>query len=312
MKITWENIENLRYYRKGYWKDLITNNRYTYIDSCETCREPFLAPRNSCGRFCSLKCKRFSDESKAKISYGNKGKIRSEETKIRMGLAQKGLKKIRTKPTSKETKVKMSIAQKGKFVSRETRKKLSEIMIGKFREENHPNWKNGVSKRNLAWFNTYSSQISFCEEIRENPKEKNILQVRCANCKKWYTPTRTSVENRLRSINGTTTSENHFYCSVKCKKSCSIFNQKKYPKGFRLNENERPDQHDWSEMVKERDGYKCTKCGSTENLIAHHKEGIRWNPIESADVDMGITLCKECERKVHSIEGCKLSDMQCK
>lgn len=42
--------------------------------------------------------------------------------------------------------------------------------------------------------------------------------------------------------------------------------------------------------VLERDGFKCTVCGSTEHLEASHKNHSRDNP-KYNDPDTGITLC---------------------
>jgi len=36
------------------------------------------------------------------------------------------------------------------------------------------------------------------------------------------------------------------------------------------------------------------------------------NPIESADLDMVITLCKGCHKEVHKLPGCKYNDLKCK
>lgn len=67
------------------------------------------------------------------------------------------------------------------------------------------------------------------------------------------------------------------------------------------------------QMVLERDNWTCQKCeaGVDAELHCHHLEGIRWNPLESADIDMCITYCKACHREAHSHEGCKTSDMRC-
>ena len=77
------------------------------------------------------KGKRFSEETKKKLSAANKGKQLSEETKAKMSEAKKG------KPRSEETKRRMSEAlkgrpgpNKGKHPSEETRRKLSEAHKG--------------------------------------------------------------------------------------------------------------------------------------------------------------------------------------
>ena len=58
------------------------------------------------------------------------------------------------------------------------------------------------------------------------------------------------------------------------------------------------------------------QCNKTQDeletgLHCHHKEGILWEPIESADIDMCITYCKTCHKLVHQIEGCGYQDMKC-
>jgi 5-methylcytosine-specific restriction endonuclease McrA len=50
-------------------------------------------------------------------------------------------------------------------------------------------------------------------------------------------------------------------------------------------------------MVFERDNYKCVKCGEEKPLHCHHIDPVKGNPIESADIDNCITLCKKCHKK---------------
>lgn len=180
------------------------------------------------------------------------------------------------------------------------------------KKNNNPAWKGGVKKKNIPLYNTYAHQISWCEEVRRDPENENYLQVKCkeSSCKKWFNPTTVSVNNRIQAIHGKLTerAENNFYCSEECKKSCSIFGQRIYPK-----ENKpylyRKDQKDWADLIKERDNYICQRCGSTKDLIAHHIEGLNLNPIESADVDLGITLCTKCDKLAHLEEGCRKIDL---
>lgn len=75
--------------------------------------------------------KKFSEETKAKISAANKGnswnkgKHHSEETKAKMSATMKG------KQKSEETKAKLSVANKGKHLSEETKAKISAARKGK-------------------------------------------------------------------------------------------------------------------------------------------------------------------------------------
>jgi hypothetical protein len=52
------------------------------------------------------------------------------------------------------------------------------------------------------------------------------------------------------------------------------------------------------------DDYTCqnTKCNKTidkAELHCHHNTSVELNPIESADLDNCITLCKKCHIMVH-------------
>ena len=137
------------------------------------------------------------------------------------------------------------------------------------------------------------------------------MQVKCTYCKEWFNPSMASIQSRIKALEGRTEGECRLYCSDECKKLCPVYGQIKYPKDQKPYLPPRDTQAQWADMVKGRDEYKCVKCGSTEGLIAHHIEGIQWNPIESADIDIGVTLCKKCEKEVHSIEGCSYYDMRC-
>ena len=102
-------------------------------------------------------------------------------------------------------------------------------------------WKGGVDKLNIPLYDTYAHQIDFCEEVRRDPDNEDWLQVRCTNCNEWFMPTLTATKNRVSATknNGGL----RFYCSDKCKHSCSIYGQKKFPKGQNPNE-ERPSQRE--------------------------------------------------------------------
>lgn len=57
----------------------------------------------------------------------------------------------------------------------------------------------------------------------------------------------------------------------------------------------------WSKAVRDRDGHKCTKCGSLKYLHAHHKVPIELcidSEIEF-DTSNGITLCAKCHKAIH-------------
>ena len=75
------------------------------------------------------KGKRLSAETRRKISEGNKGKVISEETRRKLSETHK--KPLLGKRLSAETRRKISEGNKGKVISEETRRKLSEAHKGK-------------------------------------------------------------------------------------------------------------------------------------------------------------------------------------
>jgi hypothetical protein len=172
-----------------------------------------------------------------------------------------------------------------------------------------------VYQKKLALYNTYINQISLYEETRQDPDNIELIQVKCNKCENWFNPTNIQVFARIKAIEGfhSAGTENRLYCSDNCKQTCSVFAQKKYSSnGKKSNNKRRPLQSQLRELVLERDNNTCQLCGSTEDLICHHFTGVEQNPIESADVDNCITVCKKCDKRIHSQNGCKPIQLSCK
>lgn len=66
---------------------------------------------------------------------------------------------------------------------------------------------------------------------------------------------------------------------------------------------------EWRQLVLERDNYTCQRCGSKENLLAHHTSYDE--PLETAN---GLTLCSGCHGLEHSDlrEWIHLMDTKCR
>lgn len=275
MKICWDNLENIYINRNGNFTD--GKNVFLYKNSCKTCNEPYLYRKGTDGIFCGKSC--------ATVGKNNPffGKKHLEDSKRKIGAKSKG-----------------------RVVSEETIKKIS----GRIGNKSH-RWKGGYAKKNIPFYDTYAPQIEYAEEVRRNKKDKNVLEVKCAYCGKWIIPKIIEVTNRIYALKGITSGENRFYCDENCKRECPIYNQRKYPKGFK-EASSREAQPELRQLVFKRDNYICQKCSSTKSLHCHHVEGIRWEPLESADIDKCITYCKKCHKEVHKKEGCNTTDMQCK
>lgn len=59
----------------------------------------------------------------------------------------------------------------------------------------------------------------------------------------------------------------------------------------------------WKQNVLKRDKYICQKCGSKNNLVAHHIKPFATDKEARFDIDNGITLCQTCHKEVHRNEG---------
>jgi len=175
-------------------------------------------------------------------------------------------------------------------------------------------WRGGVKELNVPLYSTYAHQLEKYQLVHLVKQEGlELLGVNCAYCDKSFVPTRTSVQHRVESLIGKVGGDNNIYCSDKCKQTCPTFKQVKYPKDFKHNARTRNDQTAWAKLVKERDNFTCQICGKKEDVMyAHHIDPVSQNPVESADIDNGITLCKNCHKRIHKLPGCSYSSLKCR
>jgi len=290
----------------------------------------------------------YSEERNKKISESKKGKKHTEEQNRRQSERMKGENNpMFGKKHTEETLQKQREIKKGKNPLEETRKKLSEARIGKKHTEktlqkmrdNHVgmkglkhteearklmgesrkgekswNWDGGYYSNNIPKYDLYAPQLSYAEPVRRNEKDPIILEAKCTYCGKWFIPKRSEVLGRISALEGksTVSSEARLYCSDECKQECPVYKKQKYSAEEKnTNKYTREVQAELRKMVFERDNWECQKCGSIKSLNCHHIEGIRWDPLESADMDKCITFCKSCHIKIHKIEGCGYRDLRC-
>jgi len=65
---------------------------------------------------------------------------------------------------------------------------------------------------------------------------------------------------------------------------------------------ELPEYNEWRKMVYRRDGWKCQICDYRGKLlVAHHIRTWKAFPKERFDIENGITLCRGCHCKLHTI-----------
>jgi 5-methylcytosine-specific restriction endonuclease McrA len=295
MKICWDNLEKLTYNKKtGKWYD----NRYiTYIykDKCKNCGEPFLT--NSKGAYC---CKSCSKTGKNNPFYG---RHHTEDARRRI---------------SEHSAIVGGDKHPmyGRHHTEEAKKRISESSRGK----NSNFWKGGVTSKNLPLYDTYAHQIDWCDAVRRNENDPNILEVQCAYCGKWFIPRRWDVLKRAQYLKGNWSGENLLYCSDTCKSACPLYRRK--PETLMKEDAVRAGRIPWvdmnrevqpeiRQMVLERDNYECQKCGTIDKpLHCHHILPVAIEPLLSADIDNCITLCEECHKQVHKLPGCGYGEIR--
>lgn len=154
------------------------------------------------------------------------------------------------------------------------------------------------------------SVVSLTPEESPFIDNDNNINCLCAYCGKYFIPLKQDIHNRIKALKSNDLSENRLYCSGGCKNSCSIYNQRLCPKGYKQ-ATSREVQPQLRKLVFKRDGHTCQKCDSKDNLHCHHITGVEMNPIESADIDNCITLCKDCHKEVHKQDGCNMKRKKC-
>ena len=173
-------------------------------------------------------------------------------------------------------------------------------------------YKRQISKQKVALAKLKRWQDNLTVDERPRLNTNLQVEVRCAHCKQYFVPSRHTFNNRVLALRGQLGSlsvECRMYCSQKCKDNCEVFNKK--GDGTNKVRHERIDQPELRQIVLERDGFRCIQCGSNESLVCHHIIPVSMDPIESADVDNCITLCKSCHKIAHT-GACSRVNLRCK
>jgi len=247
-------LYNLRAFSKG--------GKQLFSYSCPE-QSPFILKNMSKG----MLGKHHSEETKRKIGLANKialkGKILSIQTRIKLSIANRGRKH------SEKTKKKISLANKGRVHSPETRLKLSLLGRGKKMPEEIKNkirlalkgrmftkeWKRKISKANKG-------QIAHNKGKAMEEEQKN--KIRITHLKRWDKIGRKKI--RLQHGNSEYTV--------------------------------------WRKKVFTRDSFVCQECKRRGRLLnAHHIKTFALYPELRYDINNGITLCEGCHKNLHKYHG---------
>jgi len=306
MKICWDNLENIRLTKNGNFRDIVKKKTYHYY-VCKCCNKPFLGEK--CSIYCCYSC-----SSKDQWNDPNNA-FNSEKIKLKISKSVKRLWLNEDYRLNNSSKIKDLWMNKNSIYNN---KKYRENLSKSRKGCKNPSW-NGCFTNGLSFYDTYASQLEWCEKVRRNKENINILEVKCTYCGRWYIPSFISICNRIASIKGVQKGEQNLYCSENCKKACPIYG--KTPNQLMKEDAVRAGKLGWLELnrevqpelrklVLERDGYKCIKCSSEGPLHCHHIYPVAIEPIESADMDNCITLCVDCHERMHKKEGCRYGELR--
>lgn len=262
--------------------------------------------------------KKYREKNRAKLLRKGKEYRKNNKDKI---------KEYREKNKEKIKKQRKEYREKNKEKIEQYRKENRERLLEQMRQYNHEHAedkkdhyvKNREDKKKYsaiyyklrASFMIYAHQLTIEEDPKEG-KDGKIL-VKCAYCGKYFYPTIITTQSRTRALFGKLAGEHRLYCSDGCKKACPIYNQKKWPKGFKPATSREVDPL-IRKMCLARDKYTCQLCEKTINeveLHCHHIEGAAQQPMLSNDIENTITLCKPCHVLIHQQNGCTNYDLRC-
>lgn len=273
----------------------------------------------------SLTGKQHTEETRKKISCGNRGK---KQTEYQKEIVRRYMK---NRKISDETRKKMSESFKGRIpwnkgksgcFSKESINKMSlsskgnipwnkGLKIPEISGPNHPMYgkthtKEVIKKISDSGKHTLKSLTELYPTfvLVEKPREnrKGDVEFQCKFCKKWFVPDCFSRNYRIQAVEDENRNGGaYLYCSIECKQKCPSY---RYNPSFDHPEKDITDFFTeselsiWSQEVLSRDNHTCQYCGSTENLHAHHVKPKKLFPYEALDPDNGITFCQECHYKI--------------
>lgn len=208
---------------------------------------------------------KLSEETRAKLSEANKGKVswmkgrtHSDEARKKMSEALAGKKRS---PLSEETKAKIAESNKGKIRSEETRQKISDKVKEAYR--------NGYESWNKGLKNCYSEETR--QKMSAAKKGKSS-----SNKGKKMSPERYERYMHEKVLKQFKAIHKDGYCGS--------WKDGEYKNSLRKN--------------------LCCLCGMTnmlslhvwgQRLIVHHKDGNKLN----SHPDNSLTVCRRCHAKIH-------------
>ena len=272
MKICWDNLENMRLTKNGYF---LKNNNHSYVykDRCGGCGDPYLMNKHIPTGFCSISC---ATSGKRNYNYGKK-LLESHRKKLSMAQLVR-FSDINNHPRYKGGVSKLNIplfdtfsyqidfAEKTKFTYLDGFKLLQVkcAYCGKWFIPTITRVRNRIAALNM------DNDGRRCGESRfycSNNCKKSCPTFGQHKYPKEFKPaTSREVQPELRQL---VLERDDYTCQ------------------------------------------KCGKTVDEIQIHCHHIDPVSQNPIESADIDNCITFCKDCHKWVHKQSGCKYHELRC-
>jgi len=217
---------------------------------------------------------------KQRVYYRNNSNRLSERNKL---YYEENTEAVNKRNMEYRRKNKEKESKRGKLY-RSNNKKMISKMAKQYRLNNMDDIKLKKKKYRAAdaVYNPHYKNLTIDEGPRMHVNG-TLLEVKCRYCNRYFVPTNLQVQNRVAALNGTTTGNQFLYCSDYCKQACPVFNQNKYPKGFKPSSSREVNPL-VRQLCFERDNWTCQTCGATQET---------------------------CHKEVHTLPGCNYYELRC-
>jgi len=218
--------------------------------------------------------KKWSEEVKKKIGKGNKGKVITEEQRIKQSVAMKGSKNPMFGVKRIFSKEEIEKQSKGRKLT------ISKI------------------KKKYPFFSKVEKMSYNPDKPGEKEMQVHCKNHSCSNSKErggWFIPDKWQLSDRIRALEHPEGNDGrYFYCSEECKNTCSLY----YSRGNDpFKETETPytisEYNQFREFVLERDNYKCQYCDE-KAVHVHHERPQKLEPFFALDPDFAWSCCEQC------------------
>jgi hypothetical protein len=217
--------------------------------------------------------------------------------------------KIMGRPHTEETKRKLSEINKGKKHSEESKKKTSESMKGKIPSEEHRRKLSEVQKGRPISEKSKEALLKANKGSKHTEEHKKKISESC----KGRQASEETKKKLSEAKKGKTFSEEHKRHMSESKKGCHYSKKRAQETPIDSDDPNWKDEtfgesnliryseeyKEWRKAVYRSDGWKCSICGSREQICAHHIKTFANFPDLRLNVENGITLCRKHHLEFH-------------